>query len=340
MKFGPDGYPIDNPVWDTAVAKQLAKHTPLGLQYAQNVARLFRDADNLVETNGKPTEKQLLTIERDTQYVWHESETSFKSSRSGVGNGEDLLLEMIGGQLMGYTASWDVTDAAGRKWEVKEPTGGMIRLCTSGREASGRVMSVVEQTVNQLVMAHTMYGEDLQLLLIDGITFDFDEFIEDDTSLLLRGEIPPVRYYRLLQVLEALAKHANSNKQFHHVSLDGISKKIDAVTFAKIVDLVGADDVYVDAKSGVLAKLQHPAFRNSTILQDAWDSVTAESVFPDVDGVILVNSYGFRPIFRDQFNEQLQFNRISQMVPKFKYTGPELITDVKTRTKRRSLAYN
>jgi hypothetical protein len=133
-----------------------------------------------------------------------------------------------------------------------------------------------------------------------------------------------------------LAKHASSNKQFHHVSLDGISKKIDAITFAKIVDLVGADDIYVDAKSGVLAKLQHSAFRNPTILQDAWDSVTADSVFPDVDGVILVNNWGFRPVFRDQFDQQLRFNRVSQMVPKFKYAGPDLVCSPKIKTIRRS----
>ncbi len=237
---------------------------------------------------------------------------------------------------MGYTASWDVTDDAGRKWEVKEPTGGMIRLCTSGREASGRIMSVVEQTINQLLLTNVIYGSDLPLLLAGSITFDFDEFIEDDASLLLRGEIPPARYNRLMQVLQALSQHANSNKQFHHVSLDGISKKIDAITFAKIVDLVGADDIYVDAKSGVLAKLQHPAFRNPTILQDAWDSVTADVVFPDVDGVILVNNWGFRPVFRDQFEQQLKFNRVSQMVPKFKYVGPELVCEPKVKTIRRS----
>lgn len=277
-----------------------------------------------------------LVIEPGTQYKWHESTTPFKSSKSGVGNGEELLVEMIGGQLMGYTASWDITDATGMKWEVKEPTGGMIRLCTSGREASGRIMSVVEQSVNQLIMANMMYGDDLQLLLVGGITFDFDEFIEDDASLLLRGEIPPARFYRLMQVLGVIAKHSSSNRQFHHISLDGIAKKVDEVTFAKIVDLIGADDIYVDAKSGVLAKLQHPAFRDPTVLQDAWDSVTAGVVFPDVDGLILVNSWGFRPVFRDQFDEQLRFNRVSQMVPKFKYTGPELEVAAKTKTMRRT----
>lgn len=284
------------------------------------------------EVNGKWVERRLLTIERDTQYEWHESETPFKSSRSGVGNGEDLLVEMVGGQLMGFSASWDVTDASGKRWEVKELSSGLVRLGTSGRSVSGGIMSAIEQVVNQLLAAYMSYGDELSMLLLP---CDIQAFIDDDVPFLLRGEVPPQRFERLMTVIRCVSRHAHSTRRFHHVALDGMHHKVDSVTYARIVELIGADDVIIDIKSGILSKLQHPSFMSPDVMAGLWAAVDPIDVFPDVDGVIIVNSRGFRPIFRDQLRDQLRFNRISQMVPKFAYIGPPLETLGRTYSKNK-----
>lgn len=264
-----------------------------------------------------------LVIERDVLYSWL-GNAPFLSSKSGIGNGEEALLEMVGGQIMGYSASWDITDANGFKWEVKEPSSGMIRLCTSGRIPAGRVISVVESAVSQLLSAHLTYGIDMSILLLPSVTFDFVEFIDQDVPLLLRGEITRGRFQRLFDIISALEMHRRGIKRFHRISLDSTDFKVDSITYAKIAELIGTDEIFVDAKSGVLSKLTNPVFADPLILKQAWASVTPECVFPDVDGVVLVNEFGFRAVFRDQLSERFEFTNVSQGVPKFRYIGPPL----------------
>lgn len=273
---------------------------------------------------------EFIKVLPDTFYRW-QTDVPFISAKPGVGNGEEAFVSMVGGQLMGYSASWDVTDASGKKWELKELSSGLLRLGTSGRCVSGGIMSAIEQVVNQLVSAYMSHGDDLLMLLLP---CNGDAFLNEDVPLLLRGEVPRQRFDRLLAVIRAISAHLHSPRRFHHVTLDGISHKVNAVTFARIVELIGDDDIVIDVKSGILSKLQHPSFSNPDIMLTLWDSVIPLDVFPDVDGVIIVNSCGFRPIFKDQLQDQLKFSKISQMVPKFRYVGPELQTDTKTKRKK------
>lgn len=263
-------------------------------------------------------------IESNKFYAWSTT-IPFRSTKSGVGNGEEALLDELGGSLMGYSASWDITDKNGLKWEVKEPgSSGIIRLCTSGRLPAGKVMSIVEPMCQQLLHAISQYHEDFVLLMQRDLPFDIESFIDEDVPLLLRGEITKNRYSRLNEIASAIEKMKQDTKSFHHVTLDNFNFKVDSIIFAKIAAIIGSDDLYIDSKSGMLASLQHPAFDNGKIIENTWNSITPAIVFPDVDGVIVVSPDGFCPIVREKFDFSFVFNGISQAVPKFKYIGPSL----------------
>ena len=66
----------------------------------------------------------------------------FKSKKKGIGNGEDRLAVEFGGAVQGQNVSYDIVDAEGRRWEVKEP--GATKELRIEQEGTLKVLGVLQ----------------------------------------------------------------------------------------------------------------------------------------------------------------------------------------------------
>jgi len=94
----------------------------------------------------KPRSRQALKVPFDGS----------KGKGEGVGRGEERLAVELDGQIMGGNVSYDVVDAEGRKWEVKEPEsksgGGRVRIEQEGIRAVAPVLRKLASVLTKIML--------------------------------------------------------------------------------------------------------------------------------------------------------------------------------------------
>lgn len=121
----------------------------------------------------------------------------------GVGRGEDRIVWELGklGRLahtVGGSEQYDIIEASGMKWEVKEPDGSLsIRPGVAGRAATAELTKKIKEIVSTLLHALTLVTDpDAKIILnsemMNGFELDVDgmrDFLAKAVLNIEKGEI-------------------------------------------------------------------------------------------------------------------------------------------------------
>jgi len=258
----------------------------------------------------------------------------YRAGDRDTGPGELKLAWELGGEIQGHSVSYDVIDAQGNKWEVKEPNASdMIRPGVEGRRAVEGIRQQIEEICRQLRQGFSRI--DMSALPAyeseTGIkSFDVEDFIEHDIPMVMNGELSQGRIVGkthknpvgLLQVMEYV-KHmiGDANKCKRKVSWNGSEREIDVATYVRTSRELGLSDsdMGVEVCDLFAGTFSHPAFRKPrTFIRDVWlRGVQASTVFDNVAGVVLVSPQQFMIVPHAELNDHLRFLYISKGEPRF-----------------------
>ncbi len=263
-----------------------------------------------------------------------ENPHKYRAGDRDTGPGELKLAWELGGEIQGHSVSYDVIDARGNKWEVKEPdASSAIRPGVEGRRAVDGIRSTLDDVCRQLRRGFSRI--DMSALPAyessAGIkSFDVEKFIENDVPAIMGGEISQGRIMGkshrnpvgLLQVLEYV-KHliGDADKCRRKVTWNGAERDVDIGTYVRTSRELGlADsDIGVEVCDLFAGTFPHLAFRKPrTFIRDVWlRGVRASTVFANVTGVVLVSQQQFMLIPQGELDDHLRFMRISKGEPRF-----------------------
>jgi hypothetical protein len=251
-----------------------------------------------------------------------------------TGPGELRLAWELGGEIQGHSVSYDVIDAQGNKWEVKEPNSSdMVRPGVEGRRAVEAVRQEIEEICRQLRRGFSRI-EMSALPAFESETaiksFDVEEFIQHDIPMIMNGELSQGRIVGrthknpvgLLQVMEYV-KHmiGDADKCRRRVAWNGTERDIDVGTYVRTARELGISDsdMGVEVCDLFAGTFPHPAFRKPrTFIRDVWlKGVQASTVFSNVTGVVLVSPQQFMIIPHAELDDYLRFLYISKGEPRF-----------------------
>ena len=276
----------------------------------------------------------------------------------GVGPGERRLAKILGGEVQGGSATFDLMTPMG-KFEVKEPTGGFhggVRVESEGIAALEgnltKIKNVVKRIENvfgasakpeMMAAAKEMYPpETLQKI----VNFATKPETKGQTAIqwIMRGEIGAKRLRALGDVLllinsgllnESIIRTARSVQKAlaeeKYVELGdtdhdvAVKKPVDTTTYVKVgkaLDM-SPDEMKVTPSDMLRSALNTSAFLepDSFINNIVSAPVKASQVFGHTDGLILVQQSGYMIIPRAELDQKMQFLRISKGKPYFKLGG-------------------
>lgn len=270
----------------------------------------------------------------------------YEPKQKGVGPGEERLAKILDGTVQGGGESYDIVDAKGRKWEVKEPSGGLrgeIRPGTEGlaavQDAFSRIKNVVKRVENVFgtkAMSRTAgaAGAMMGPEVIGKIT----SFVTQEAPMLMKGEVSKGRMEALAEVLHLInaalrteegddqpatasgTKHVEMGDTEHKVEQD-----VDLNTYVKLghVLKLGPKDLGVTPGDVLRSTFNGLAFRNpDKFMETVWkQAAMASVVFGHTSGVILVAVTGYRIVPKADLDNVLVFNRITKGFPHFKASG-------------------
>jgi len=255
----------------------------------------------------------------------------YKTTQQGIGNGEERLAALMSGTVSGHSLSYDIKDANGKLWEVKEPTPmGVIRTGAKGTEVVSVILSKLA-TVADCLISGVSFIEKHDLLLEDIIdpqgAFSVKTFINNDIALIKRGEIPTSRLWRFITVMQAIRASASVKKEKAYITLSSSKgEKRLLVTESELIRISKILNVNVDfssndneKKTDLLSVFDDAAFDDPlTFAYDVWHA-PASKTFLGVEGVILVDHIrGYFVIPKADLDKKLKFYAISQSAPRYK----------------------
>lgn len=271
----------------------------------------------------------------------------------GVGPGERRLAKILNGEVMGGSATFDLTTPMG-KFEVKEPTGGFhggVRVESEGIAAIEANLSKIKNAAKKidavfgtsakpemLAAAKEMYPSETFQMIVD---FATKPETKGQTAIqwILRGEIGSKRLKAMGAVLLAINSGLLAESiirlaklvEDKYVTLGDtvtnvdVKKDVDMSTYVKVgkaLDL-SPDEMKVGPGDMLRAALNTSAFTNPDEFVNSILStpVKASQVFGHTDGLILVQPEGYMIIPKAELDQKMQFLRISKGKPYFKLAG-------------------
>ncbi len=270
--------------------------------------------------------------------------TPYIPKQKGVGPGEERLAKLLGGKVMGGGESYDITDAEGNKWEVKEPSGGLkgeIRPGTEGlaavQVAFGKIKNVVsriESVFGNKTRSHTATAA--EAVVGPDVITKIKAFVDNEAPMLMKGEVSRGRMAALgevLHLINAALGDQNApdtvNAVTKHVEMGDeetkIEKDVDLSTYVKLGKVMKLDvkDLNVTPGDMLRSTFNGLAFRNpDKFMEMSWEKAALASiVFGHTNGVILVSDTGYRIVPNPELDKVLVFNRITKGFPHFKASG-------------------
>lgn len=276
----------------------------------------------------------------------------------GVGPGERRLAKLLGGEVQGGSATFDLKTPEGN-FEVKEPTGGWyggVRVESEGIAALEANLSKIKTVAKKIdsvfgvgakpemvAAAREMYPADVLQKIVD---FATKPEAKGQTAIqwILRGEIGAKRLKALGDALlmihsglmtEGMLRLARRMQQVlteeKYIELGdteadvSIKKPVDTSTYVKVgkaLDLA-PEEMKVTPADMLRSALNYPAFNNPVeFINSVLSSpVRASQVFGHTDGLILVQPQGYFAIPRSELDQRMQFLRISKGKPYFRLRG-------------------
>lgn len=290
--------------------------------------------------------------------LWPKSVAKVPYAKSeGVGPGERRLAKILGGEVMGGSATFDLSTPYG-KFEVKEPTGGWyggIRVESEGIAAIEANLSKIKNAAKKIdtvfgtgakpdmvAAAKEMYPAETLQKIVD---FATKPETKGQTAIqwILRGEIGAKRLKALGDTLllihsglmaEGIIRLARRVQQVlgeeKFVTMDDsetgvdVKQPVDTATFVKVGKALGvsAEEMKVSPADMLRSALSGQAFTNPDefINNVVTEPVTASQVFGHTDGLILVQPQGYMIIPKSDLTK-MQFLRISKGKPYFRLAG-------------------
>lgn len=276
----------------------------------------------------------------------------------GVGPGERRLAKLLGGEVQGGSATFDLATPEGN-FEVKEPTGGWyggVRVESEGIAALEANLTKIKNVAKKIestfgssakpemmAAAREMYPADVLQKIVD---FATKPETKGQTAIqwILRGEIGAKRLKALGDVLlmihsglmtEGMLRLARRMQQVlaeeKYVELGdteadvSVKKPVDTSTYVKVgkaLDLA-PEEMKVTPADMLRSALNHSAFNSpDEFINSVLSSpVRASQVFGHTDGLILVQPQGYLAIPRSELDRRMQFLRISKGKPYFRLGG-------------------
>ena len=242
----------------------------------------------------------------------------------GTGNGElklvnDVGAPFFGGRLMGGYTAYDIVLADGKKYEVKEIKTDReeMRIGTEGSVFISRLKRKLDITVDQILdfihEAPTSKEHDNIAIHITSMKKFLDK-MEYSRGLMLGGTTKnKIGFYQICQTLNKIVK-SYSGCKFIDVPQLGIP--IPAVEFAIFARKYSIEPEVLGVTRMEMAKhlLSHEYFENPESFKSDWDNVAKpSSLFPDIEGVVVVNKEkGYSIIRKECFDTSLEFVRITK----------------------------
>jgi hypothetical protein len=265
----------------------------------------------------------------------------------GVGPGEQRLAKILGGEVQGGSATFDLETPLGR-FEVKEPKGnlnGEVRVESEGIAAIeanlGRIKNVAKRIdsvfgtgsrAKTAAAAQQLYPPDVYQKIRD---FATKPETKDQTAIqwILRGEIGQRRMQALADTLRLISTGLKGPvKEEKYVELGDTDvgsherrSDLSTHTFVKVAQAAGIepDLLQVSSADVLRSTLNGTPFTNPEkfILSVLQQPVKASDVFGHTDGLILVRPEGYMVIPRRDFDSRMRFTRISKGKPYFALDG-------------------
>lgn len=276
----------------------------------------------------------------------------------GVGPGERRLAKLLGGEIQGGSATFDLATPEGN-FEVKEPTGGWhgdIRVESEGIAALEANLTKIKNVAKKIdaifgsnahpelvAAAKEMYPADVYQKIVDFATRPETKG-QTAVQWILRGEIGAKRLQSLadtlllinsgllnedaLRLAQRLQRLMMEEKYVELGDTEAdvtVKKPVDTSTYVKVgkaLDLT-PEEMKVSPADMLRAALNHPAFTNpDEFINNVINSpVKASQVFGHVDGLILVQPTGYMAIPKSELDRKMIFSRISKGKPYFRLVG-------------------
>jgi hypothetical protein len=271
-------------------------------------------------------------------YAWtpwspESQQVQYKPMGPGIGPGEDRLAVQLDGKVQGGNVTYDIVDAEGRKWEVKEPgKAWMIRVMSEGRVAIADTRAAIDEANRNIVQGFsklTAAGLDVESMFTEDAMQLIAKYITNDVPMMTKGEIPKGRANRLHAILtiiheitkgeegESLSKTVEMGDEEHTVKAT-----VDLKTYIRLGNILQMDrsELRVEDDQILAAAFNEDPFKDPDRFMDTYwtKAATASEVFGHTSGLILVHPEGFRVIPLAGVDKEVTFSHISQGVPFFK----------------------
>ena len=260
------------------------------------------------------------------------SASIFCSDELGIGDGELSFANVLGldrSAIGGPNYTYDIDAGNGMFWEVKKPVGNEIR--------SGVFGAVDMEFTKDIARQIRIFDETLKFLGHETFTLIYDltdgivnptllsSYVSSEVDKILDGsEVSHGRLFGstrnnfgMLQMIKMLSNIFLVKCKPVNVSINGVDAKISASDAAKFVCSLGlkVDDFELDLDEIDVLKmtLSDSVFADPSLFERRWEEVSDPNrVFGHVNGVVLVNEFGFVVVKREDYRKYLTFSRISQ----------------------------
>lgn len=307
-----------------------------------------------VAANVKPAPEPASKLVYNQEIPWPKSIAKIPYHKEeGVGPGERRLAKILGGEVQGGSATFDLMTPMG-KFEVKEPTGGFhggVRVESEGIAALEGNLTKIKNVVKKIdavfgsgakpemmAAAREMYPAETLQKIVD---FATKPETKGQTAIqwIMRGEIGANRLkalgatlllinsgllaeniIRLAKLVED--KYVELGDTEHDVA---VKKDVDTTTYVKVGKALDMSpgEMKVTPADMLRSALNHPAFLapDDFVNNIVAAPVKASQVFGHTDGLILVQQSGYMIIPKSELDQKMQFLRISKGKPYFKLGG-------------------
>ena len=191
----------------------------------------------------------------------------FKSTKKGIGNGEARLAAELRGTVQGQNVSYDVVDAEGRRWEVKEPGATKeLRIEQEGTLKVLGVLQTIRTITNRLVKLFSSKQtgsayyiepffnekERSDSKIAGSANLDYiRSFLSENAVNMLRGEITYNRLMAFKDVLNRISSVLNREEYYRRGN-----RKAEYAFYDKANEYVGNMKMTPIAAAEMAAKLQ------------------------------------------------------------------------------------
>lgn len=275
---------------------------------------------------------------------WPRTSKKYEPSMVGTGPGEERLAHLFGAKVVGGSESYDIIMPNGTTWEVKQIVSASdpLRPGTEGKKAVDnarrRINRIMVQLKNFTSLARKLNVKELvpqrnaaQIELI--ATFVDEQFeqivgageLSRRTMIDIRSVLKTAKDFK--DVVGSAEGTDGVVKDKQKVAFNDVEVEVDKQTYVSLARAVrkatGKNDVITDVNAFdmLLSTLKDKAFENVTAFLNEWfESVDPDDVFSKVTGgMFIVNQRGFIIVPKDMIGSVLQFERITQGMPRYSF---------------------